>query len=40
MLCSISLCKCFREIVEVNVGIFCASRNHCVSSGMGRRGNF
>ena len=40
MLCSISLCRYFREIVGVNVGKFCAYCINCVSSGVGRRGNF
>ena len=40
MLCSISLCRYFREVEGVNVGIFCAWRIHCVSSGVRRRGDF
>ena len=40
MLWSISLWRYFREVVGVNVGIFCACCIHCVSSGVGRRGNF
>ena len=40
MLWSISLCRYFREVVGVNVGIFCVCLIHCVSSGVGRRGNF
>ena len=40
MLYSISLCRYFREVVGVNVGIFCVCLIHCVSSGMGRRENF
>ena len=40
MLCNISLCRYFREVVGFNVGIFCAWLIHCVSSGVGRRGNF
>ena len=39
MFCYINLFKYFREVVGVIVGIFCAWRNHCVSSGVGRRGN-
>ena len=39
MLCNISLCRYFREVVGFNVGIFCAWLIHCVSSGVGRRGN-
>ena len=39
-LCNISLCKYFIDIVGVNIGILCACRNHCVSSGVERRGNF
>ena len=40
MLCSISLCRYFREVVGVIVGIFCACCVHCLSSDVGRRGNF
>lgn len=37
MLCSISFCMCFRDVVLVNVGIFCAYLIHCVSSDVGKR---
>lgn len=40
MLCSIGLCRFLREIVGVSVGMLCAWRIHCVSSGVGRRGFF
>ena len=39
-LCSISLCMYFREVVGFNVCIFYVCLIHCVSSGVGRRGNF
>ena len=38
MLCNISLCIYFREVVGVNVGKFCACCIHCIASGVGRRG--
>ena len=40
MFCSINLCKYFREVMGVSVGVFCAWHNHCVSNDVGRRGNF
>ena len=40
MLCSINLCRYFREVVGVSVGIFCVCLIHCVESGVGRRGIF
>ena len=40
MLCNINLCKYFRDIVGVRVGILCAWRIHCVSNGVGKTGNF
>ena len=40
ILCSISLCRYFREVVGVDVGKFCVCCIHYVSSDVGRRGNF
>ena len=39
MLCNIGLCRYFKNSVGVIVGIVLACRIHCVSNGVGRRGN-
>ena len=36
MLCNINLCRYFRDIVGVNVGMLFACLSHCVSNGVGR----
>ena len=40
MLCSISLWRYFSVRSRVNVGVFLACSIHCVSSGVGVRGEF